>query len=340
MLDVKFVLENLPRVKEALSQRGSSFDLAPIESFNNDRKQLQKSYDDLRFQQNQVSQEVAKRKKEKQSADDLIAQSKEIGEQLKSLSEKMSLAEIALKDILLQIPNIPHETVPVGRDADENKEVRQWGNIPQFSFAPKEHGDIGEKLGIFDFERAAKVSGARFTIYRGYGAAIERALISFMIDTHVREHGYTEILPPFMVNAESLLGTGQLPKFEADLFKTNVGYYLIPTAEVPVTNIYRDEILTAEQLTTSLTAYTPCFRSEAGAAGKDTKGLIRQHQFNKVELVKFTKPEDSVSEHEKLTGDAENILKKLGLPFRTVLLCTGDMGFSSEIGRASCRERV
>lgn len=329
MLDLKFVLENLPRVREGLSHRGSSFDLQPIEVLNNDRKQYQKNYDDLKFQQNQVSQEVAKRKKEKQDANDLILQSKEIGEKLKTLSEKMTEVEAQLRDVCLQIPNLPQSSVPIGKDEKENVEVRTWGQVPQFSFAPKEHWEVGETLGIFDFERATKITGARFTIYKGLGAALERALINFMIDVHTQEHGYTEILPPYMVNAESLLGTGQLPKFEADLFKTTAGYYLIPTAEVPVTNLYRDEILSEDQLNISLTAFTPCFRSEAGAAGKDTRGLIRQHQFHKVELVKFTKPEDSNAEHEKLTSHAEEILKKLGLAYRTVLLCTGDMGFSS-----------
>ncbi len=329
MLDVKFVLENLPRVREALSQRGSSFDLQPLESLNADRKQLQKAYDDLRFQQNQVSQEVAKFKKEKKDADSLIARSKEIGEQLKTFADKVAEAEGQLRELCLQIPNVPQPSVPVGRDEKGNVEVRKWGEIPVFPFPAKEHWDIGERLGLFDFERAAKITGARFTVYQGLGAALERALISFMLDIHTRERSYREVLPPYMVNAESLTGTGQLPKFEADLFRTTAGYYLVPTAEVPVTNLYRDEILSAETLPISLTAFTPCFRSEAGAAGKDTRGLIRQHQFHKVELVKFTRPEDSEAEHERLTADAEEILKRLGLAYRVVLLCTGDMGFSS-----------
>ncbi len=329
MLDLKFVLENIPRVKESLLQRGSSFDLLPVETLNQERKSLQKIHDDFRFRQNQISQEIALKKKQKEDSQALLGQTKEIANQVHEASEKMSHVEQELEHLLLQMPNIPHVSVPVGRDAAANREVRRFGEIPKFSFDPKEHWEIGEKLGILDFERAAKIAGARFTVLRGLGAALERALVQFMIDLHIKEHGYVEILPPFMVNEKSLIGTGQLPKFEEDLFKTTSGYFLVPTAEVPVTNLHRDEILFAEDLPISYTAYTPCFRSEAGSAGKDTRGLIRQHQFNKVELVKFTKPEDSYTEHEKLTVDAEEVLKKLGLPYRVVLLCTGDMGFAS-----------
>lgn len=329
MLDLKFVLENIPRVKESLLQRGSSFDLLPLETLNQERKTLQKLHDDLRFRQNQISQEIAQKKKQKEDAQPLLDQTKEIANHVREVAEKRNHVEQELEHLLLQMPNIPHVSVPVGRDATANQEARRSGEIPKFSFDPKEHWEVGEKLGILDFERAAKIAGARFTVLRGLGAALERALIQLMMDLHIKEHGYTEILPPFMVNEKSLIGTGQLPKFEEDLFKTTSGYFLVPTAEVPVTNLHRDEILSADELPISYTAYTPCFRSEAGAAGKDTRGLIRQHQFNKVELVKFTKPEDSYFEHEKLTADAEEVLKKLGLAYRVALLCTGDMGFSA-----------
>lgn len=330
MLDLRFVLDNLPQVREALAKRGDqSLDLSLLEQFNQKRKTLQKEFDDLRYQQNQVSGEVAKLKKEKKSADEVLARMKGIADRVKQIAEETSSVESQMRDILLQIPNIPHASVPVGTDASSNPEIRRWGELRPFSFQPKEHWEIGEGLGVLDFERATKISGARFTLYKGKSATLERALISFMLDLHLKEGGYTEILPPFMVNSQSLLGTGQLPKFEADLFKTTAGYYLVPTAEVPVTNIFRDEILSADQLPISYAAYTPCFRSEAGAAGKDTRGLIRQHQFNKVELVKFTKPEESYAEHEKLTQDAEKVLQRLGLPYRVITLCTGDMGFSS-----------
>ena len=328
MLDLKLVQDNLPRVREALEKRRTNFDLAPVERLNQERRSLQKEHDDLRFRQNQISDEIAKLKKEKKPADDLMRQVKELSEQVKRAAEKASWVEAELQALLLQIPNIPNESVPIGPGPEANVEMRKWGEIPSFSYKPKTHWEIGEGLGILDFERAAKISGARFTIYKGKAAALERALINFMIELHT-ERGYTEILPPFLVNAASLTGTGQLPKFEADLFKTTAGYYLIPTAEVPVTNMHRDEILSADDLPISYAAYTPCFRSEAGAAGKDTRGLIRQHQFNKVELVKFVKPEESYEQLEKLTNDAEEVLKQLGLPYRVMALCTGDMGFSS-----------
>jgi len=328
VLDLKLVQDNLPRVREALEKRRTNFDLAPVERLNQERRSLQKEHDDLRFRQNQISDEIAKLKKEKKPADDLMRQVKELSEQVKRAAEKASWVEAELQALLLQIPNIPNESVPIGPGPEANVEMRKWGEIPSFSYKPKTHWEIGEGLGILDFERAAKISGARFTIYKGKAAALERALINFMIELHT-ERGYTEILPPFLVNAASLTGTGQLPKFEADLFKTTAGYYLIPTAEVPVTNMHRDEILSADDLPISYAAYTPCFRSEAGAAGKDTRGLIRQHQFNKVELVKFVKPEESYEQLEKLTNDAEEVLKQLGLPYRVMALCTGDMGFSS-----------
>ena len=283
----------------------------------------------MRFRQNQVSEEIARLKKEKKGADDLLSQMKQVAERVKEINAGIAVVEADLKNILLNLPNVPHASVPVGGDASKNRETRKWGDLPKLSFKPKEHWEIGEALGILDFERAAKVAGARFTFYRGAGAALERALINWMLDLHAGERGYTELLPPFMVNADSLVGTGQLPKFESDLFKTTAGYYLVPTAEVPVTNMHRDEILNAAELPISYVAYTPCFRSEAGAAGKDTRGLIRQHQFNKVELVKFTKPEESYDQLEKLTNDAEEVLKRLGLAYRVVVLCTGDLGFAS-----------
>jgi seryl-tRNA synthetase len=329
VLDLRFVLDNLPRVRQVLAERGSSFDLAPLEKLNGERKSLQKEHDDLRFQQNQVSGEIARLKKEKKPAEELLGRMKGIAERVKGISERMGSAEEELRAILLQLPNMPHPSVPIGYGPSQNRELRYWGEPRRFSFEPREHWEIGESLGILDFERAAKVAGARFTLYKGRGAALERALINFMIDLHTKERGYTELLPPFMVNAESLVGTGQLPKFEADLFKTTAGHYLVPTAEVPVTNIYRDEILNAADLPLSYVAYTPCFRSEAGAAGKDTRGLIRQHQFNKVELVKFTRPEESYDQLERLTSDAEEVLKRLGLAYRIVILCTGDLGFAA-----------
>ncbi len=332
MLDLRFVLNNLPTIQKALESRSGAFDfslISQIENLNQKRKQLQKEYDDLRASQNRVSDEIATKKKEKIPVEDLLSQMKIVSDRIKEISADVADVESSLNEILLQIPNKPHASVPQGKEASANPEIRKWGTPPQFSFKPKEHWELGESLGILDFERATKMTGARFTLYRGMAAALERALINFMLDLHTKNHGYTEVLPPFLVNAQSLTGTGQLPKFEADLFKTTAGYYLVPTAEVPVTNIHRDEILTAEELPISYTAYTPCFRSEAGAAGKDTRGLIRQHQFNKVELVKFTKPEDSYVQLEKLTNDAETVLQKLGLAYRVVTLCTGDLGFSS-----------
>ncbi|HEX5036361.1 MAG TPA: serine--tRNA ligase [bacterium] len=329
MLDLRMVLDNLPAVRERLASRGGTYDLSEVERLNQERKTFQKEYDDLRFEQNRISAEVARLKKEKQPADAVLEKTKQLSEEVKAAGEKMAAVEAKLREQLLQFPNLPHASVPLGKGAEENVEVRKRGEPKRFAFKPKPHWEIGEGLGILDFERATKISGTRFTVSKGLGAALERALIQFMLDLHVKERGYTEILPPFLVNAESLLGTGQLPKFEADLFKTTAGYYLVPTAEVPVTNLHRDEILSADDLPISYTAYTPCFRSEAGAAGKDTRGLIRQHQFNKVELVKFSKPEESYEQLEKLTADAEEVLKRLELPYRTVALCTGDMGFSS-----------
>ncbi|MCE9625412.1 MAG: serine--tRNA ligase [Deltaproteobacteria bacterium] len=330
MLDAKFVQQNLETVKKALLNRGKSVEgIDQVAGLIQKKNALQTEHDQLRATQNNASQEIQKLKKAGQDASATMAEMKSVADRLKAIAPEVEALERELDDLLMQIPNLPHSSVPVGTSESDNQVVRSWGEKPKLDFKPKSHWEIGEDLGILDFERGTKITGARFTLYRGAAARLERALINFMLETHTKEGGYEEVLPPFLVNADSLRGTGQLPKFEADLFKTTEGYYLIPTAEVPVTNIYRDEILKAEQLPLSLTAYTPCFRSEAGSYGKDVRGLIRQHQFNKVELVKFTRPENSYEELEKLTRNAESILQKLGLAYRVVTLCTGDMGFSA-----------
>lgn len=330
MLDPKFIQQNLEEVKKSLASRGKEIPgLDEAIRLIQKKNALQAEHDQLRAAQNLASQEIQKLKKAGQDAAPKMAEMKSVAERLKAIAPETEALERELDDMLMQIPNLPHASVPVGGGEQDNQVVRSWGQRPSFDFTPKAHWEIGESLGVLDFERGAKIAGARFTLYRGAAARLERALINFMLETHTRENGYEEVLPPFMVNSDSLRGTGQLPKFEADLFKTTDGHYLIPTAEVPVTNIYRDEILKDEQLPISLTAYTPCFRSEAGSYGKDVRGLIRQHQFNKVELVKFVRPENSYDELEKLTANAESILQKLGLHYRVVALCTGDMGFSS-----------
>ncbi len=286
----------------------------------------------LKAQRNKATEEIAKLKKDKQDATALINQTKELREKISEAEKIAEEADARLRNILTGIPNLPDDSVPIGKSEADNVEVRRWGAPPQFDFTPKPHWELGEELGVLDLERAAKLTGARFAVYWDMGAKLERALMNFMLDLHTREHGYTEVLPPFMVNADSMYGTGNLPKFEADLFKVPHGdkdLYLIPTAEVPVTNLYRDETLDGTRLPISLAAYTPCFRSEAGSYGKDVRGIIRQHQFQKVELVKFTKPEQSWEEHEKLTRNAEAVLQKLGLHYRTVALCTADLGFSA-----------
>lgn len=328
MLDIKYVLNNIEEVKKGLSNRNKLVVLDEVLGLNEQRKQLQREFDDLRSQQNQKSKEIALLKKEKKDAQSLIDEMQNVAAKVKEIGQKQTEIESCLNDKMLGIPNIPHETVPVGIDEHGNKVVREWGEIKKIDFAPKEHWQLGEELRQLDFERAARLAGARFAILRGNLARLERALVNFMLDVH-SANGYEEILPPLLVNANALLGTGQLPKFEEDLFKTTLGYYLIPTAEVPVTNIYREEVLSAGDLPKKFCAYTPCFRSEAGAAGKDTRGLIRQHQFNKVELVHLSTPADSFTHLEELTKNAESILQKLELPYRTVALCTGDMGFSS-----------
>ncbi len=334
MLDLNFVRDNLPLVEEKLRQRG----MKPSEVLKNfaqvdaQRRQAITSAETMKAQRNRASEEIAKLKKTGQDAGALIAETKNLREQVEELGKAAAEYETRLQQILVGIPNMPHASVPVGKGADDNVEIRRWGTPPKFDFAPKPHWEIGEQLGVLDLERAAKISGARFAVYWDLGARLERALANFMLDLHTREHGYVEVLPPYMVNSESLYGTGNLPKFAADLFKVPHGdkdLWLIPTAEVPVTNLYRDEVLDAARLPVSLTAYTPCFRSEAGSYGKDVRGIIRQHQFQKVEMVKFARPEDSYDQLEKLTHDAEEVLQKLGLHYRVVALSTGDMGFSA-----------
>ena len=334
MLDLNFVRDNLPRVEEMLRQRGAA-PAAVLKDFREVDTQRRKAITEaetMKARRNQASEDISKLKKAGQDASAAIAETKDLREQIQEREKIAADLDARLQDILSGIPNMPHESVPIGHSAEENVEVRRWGTPPQFDFTPKPHWDLGAELGVLDLERAVKLTGARFAVYWDLGAKLERALANFMLDLHTREHGYTEVLPPYLVNSESMYGTGQLPKFAADLFHVPHGekdLWLIPTAEVPVTNLYRDEVLDAARLPISLTAYTPCFRSEAGSYGKDVRGIIRQHQFQKVEMVKFSKPEDSYAEHEKLTRNAETVLQKLGLHYRTVALCTGDMGPSS-----------
>jgi seryl-tRNA synthetase len=329
VLDIKFVRENTDKVKEALEKRGYDISLEDFLSNEEKRREFLQKAEELRGKRNTVSEEIGKLKRNKEDASALIAEMKGVSDEIKVIDERLRELEVETKDFLLNIPNIPDDTVPVGKDETENVEVRKWGEPREFDFKPLNHWDLGEMHDIIDFKRASKVAGARFSIMKGAGAKLERALMNFMLDLNT-EQGYTEVLPPIIVNAESMTGTGQLPKFEADLFKiADPEFYLIPTAEVPVTNIHRDEILNESDLPLYYTAYTPCFRREAGSYGKDTRGLIRQHQFNKVELVKFTRPEDSYDELEKLTANAEDILKRLGLPYRVIVLCTADLGFSA-----------
>ncbi|KDE50752.1 serine--tRNA ligase [Geobacillus sp. CAMR5420] len=331
MLDVKILRAQFEEVKEKLMQRGG--DLANIDRFeqlDKERRRLIAEVEELKSKRNDVSQQIAVLKREKKDAEPLIVQMREVGDRIKQMDEHIRQLEEELNALLLSIPNIPHESVPVGQSEEDNVEVRRWGEPRSFSFEPKPHWDIADQLGLLDFERAAKVAGSRFVFYKGLGARLERALINFMLDIHLDEFGYEEVLPPYLVNRASMIGTGQLPKFAEDAFHLDSeDYFLIPTAEVPVTNLHRDEILSADDLPLYYAAYSACFRAEAGSAGRDTRGLIRQHQFNKVELVKFVKPEDSYEELEKLTRQAETILQRLGLPYRVVALCTGDLGFSA-----------
>ncbi len=330
MLDLGFVRENLDLVRQALRNRGLDDSLRDFEPLDAERRKFLIEAESRKARRNKVSDEIASLKRKKQDASTLIAEMRELGKEIQELDEKAKGFDAHLRDLLVNIPNIPHSSVPVGRGAEDNQEVRRWGEPRKFDFEPKAHWDLGPALGILDFDRAAKIAGARFAVYRGVGAKLERALANFMLDVHTREHGYTEVLPPFMVNSASLYGTGNLPKFAEDLFKLQgTDYWLIPTAEVPVTNLFRDEVLEAEALPVKFCAWTACFRSEAGSYGKETRGIIRQHQFQKVELVKFTLPESSYDELESLTRDAEVILQRLGLPYRIVVLSTGDMGFAS-----------
>ena len=334
MLDLNFVRDNLALVEEKLRQRGMN----PIEvlkdfsAIDSERRQAITASETLQARRNRASEQIAKLKKAGQDASAQIQETKELREQIQEAERKAAEQEARLRELLSALPNLPHASVPVGKSAEDNVEARRWGKPPQFDFQPKPHWELGEQLGILDLERAAKISGARFAVYWALGARLERALANFMLDLHTRENGYTEVLPPYLVNSESMYGTGQLPKFAQDLFRVPHGdkeLWLIPTAEVPVTNLYRDEVLDAARLPVSLTAYTPCFRSEAGSYGKDVRGIIRQHQFQKVELVKFARPEGSYDELEKLTHNAETVLQKLGLHYRVMTLCTADIGFSA-----------
>src|SRR5437762_3697274 len=334
MLDLNFVRNNLPVVEEKLRQRGMdpAEVLKDFKSVDAQRREAITAAETMKAQRNRASEEIAKLKKAGQDASAQMAETKELREKIQESEKTAADLDQRLQETMAGIPNLPSDTVPVGKSAEDNVEVRRWGPAPKLDFAPKPHWELGEQLGVLDMERAVKLTGARFAVYWDLGARLERALANFMLDLHTRQHGYTEVLPPYLVNSDSMYGTGQLPKFAADLFRVPHGdkdLWLIPTAEVPVTNLYRDEILDPARLPISLTAYTPCFRSEAGSYGKDVRGIIRQHQFQKVELVKFARPENSYDEHERLTLDAEEVLQKLGLHYRVVTLCTADMGFSS-----------
>ena len=331
MLELRFTRENLELVKEKTRLRGiKDSRLEDFEAVDIQRRELLAELESLRNNRKKVSSEIAELKKQQQDAESLILEMRQAGERIKDLEKRVADIEMDLQDIVMGIPNLCDDSVPVGKDDTENVELKKWGKVPEFAFDPKPHWEIGENLDILNFERAAKISGARFALLKGFGSRLERALINFMLDLHTQKHGYIEVLPPFMVNSPSMTATGQLPKFEEDLFKiTGWDFYLIPTAEVPVTNIHRDETLAEKELPVKYCAYTPCFRSEAGSYGKDTRGLIRQHQFDKVELVRFSRPEDSFDELESLLADAEEVLQLLNLPYRVVTLCTGDLGFSA-----------
>ncbi len=330
MLDTRFVREHIDFVQEKLAQRGPDIDLSRFSRLDQERRDILREVETLRGERNTVSKEIGQRKKHKEDASDLISKMGDVSAHIRELDETLKETETQFDDFLMTIPNIQHESVVSGTDSADNPVMRKWGEKPVFTFEPKPHWETGELLQVLDFARGAKITGARFTLYRGLGARLERALINFMLDLHTVEHGYTEVLPPFMVNSDSMRGTGQLPKFEEDLFKIEgTDYYLIPTAEVPVTNIHRGDIVDEKDLPIYYVAYTPCFRAEAGSYGKDTRGLIRQHQFNKVEMVKFSRPDTSYDELEKLTANAEEVLKRLNIHFRTVDLCSGDLGFSA-----------
>jgi len=332
MLDIKLLRNNFEEVEKALSTRNEDFDLSKFKDLDEKRRSLLSEVESLKAKQNAVSKEIPAMKKAGEDTTAIMAEMKELSEKVKTLNGQVSEVEEELNNYMLTIPNIPNPTVPQGSSDEDNVEIRKFGEIPKFDFEPKAHWDIGADLGVLDPETAAKISGSRFTVYRGLGAKLERAITNFFLDTHTSKHGYTEVFPPFMVSRESMTGTGQLPKFEEDAYKVfgdGKEYFLVPTAEVPVTNMYREMILDGKDLPIKHCAYTACFRAEAGSAGRDTRGLIRQHQFNKVELVKFTKPEDSYDELEKLTHDAEEVLQLLGLPYRVVKICIGDLGFTA-----------
>jgi seryl-tRNA synthetase len=330
MHDLNYFRDHLDLFAAMAKKRGITLDLDAFRALDKERRELITATGLLKAQRNNASDEIARLKKEKQNADSLIAEMKQVSERIKQADERIAALDATQRDFLLTIPNLPHASVPAGASAADNKDVRRWGTPPKFDFAPKPHWEVGEGAGILDLRAATKITGARFAVYKGWGARLERALANFFLDVHTREHGYTEILPPFLVNSASLTGAGQLPKFAADLFKIeNTDFWLTPTSEVELHNLYRDETIPEEKLPIHVAAWTACFRSEAGAAGKDTRGILRQHQFQKVELFKFTHPDKSYEEHEALVRNAETILQKLGLHYRTVLLCTGDLGFAS-----------
>jgi seryl-tRNA synthetase len=330
MYDLSFFRTNIEAIAARLADRGFTLDVEAFRKLDSERRAALSESEQLKAQKNAESQEIGKLKRAGQDASERQQKVREMDERMAALDQKAAALDHEFREMMAGVPNTPHPSVPTGTSAEDNVEVRRWGTPPEFSFPPKAHWDLGPELGILDFDRAAKVTGARFAVYWGLGAKLERALINFMLDVHTREHGYTEVLPPFMINSASLYGTGQLPKFAADLFKIEgTDYYLAPTAEVPVTNLHRDETLDLDKLPIKYCAYTPCFRSEAGSYGRDVRGIIRQHQFQKVELVKFARPESSYDELESLTRDAEDILQRLGLAYRTVALCTGDIGASS-----------
>jgi seryl-tRNA synthetase len=331
MLDIKYLRQNFEEVKAKLAHRGEDLsDLDQFETLDTKRRELIAKTEELKAKRNTVSKEIAELKKNKQDADEKIKEMRAVGDEVKAIDEELRAVEEKLQLMMLSIPNIPHESTPIGETEDDNVEVRTWGEVPTTDFEQKPHWELATELGLLDFEKAAKVTGSRFVFYKGLGARLERALINFMMDLHAEEHGYEEMLPPYMVNRDSMTGTGQLPKFEEDAFKLEGwDYFLVPTAEVPVTNYYRDDILSIDQLPQKFVAYSASFRSEAGSAGRDTRGLIRQHQFNKVELVQFVKPEESYDRLEELTNHAETVLQKLELPYRVLSMCTADLGFTA-----------
>lgn len=331
MLDIKRVRDNFEEVKKILLTRNEDLgNIDEFETLDSKRRELIAKAEELKAERNKVSEQIAVMKRNKENADELIVRMRQVGEEIKQLDAELQEIEEKFKDMMMRLPNIPHESVPIGESEDDNVVQYTWGEVPEFHFEVKPHWDLATDLGIIDFERAAKVTGSRFVFYRGLGARLERALMNFMMDLHVEEHGYEEMLPPVIVNRDSLLGTGQLPKFEEDVFKlVDSDYFMIPTAEVPVTNFYRDEILSVDMLPKAFAAYSACFRSEAGSAGRDTRGLIRQHQFNKVELVRFVKPEESYEQLELLTSHAEKVLQLLNLPYQRVKMCTADLGFTA-----------